>query len=161
MSQPSPLTTPALAGTTVPFLINNAEVLDASQTFDVVSPETGLFAHKAASATSADVDAAVAAAEKAFTTWRKTLPRERRDIFLRAAEIFERRREELIGYMMTETGARRQWAELNVTVSRDMTIDVAGRVASLESSMPTTQDPEVGAIVLREPFGVVLAVAPW
>ena len=104
---------------------------------------------------------AIDSAAEAFKTWRKSLPRPRRDILLKAAEVMERRKEELGGYMMNETGCPRQWADFNVTAARELILDVAGRLGGLDGSMPTAADPNTGAMILREPFGVILAIAPW
>jgi len=144
----------------VPFFINGQEV-HPERKFKVVSPASGEVVHEAGSASEADVRAAVDTAADAFKTWRKALPQARRGIFLKAAEIMERRKEELGDYMMNETGCPREWADFNINNSKDFLLDLAGRVATLEGAMPTTADPGTGAMILREPFGVILAVAPW
>ncbi|KAL2161525.1 hypothetical protein VTH06DRAFT_8087 [Thermothelomyces fergusii] len=144
----------------VPFYINGKEV-HPERKFDVVSPATGKVVHQAGSASETEVRAAVDAAADAFRTWRKSLPRTRRDILLKAADVMARRREELGNYMMDETGCPRQWADFNITTAREFMVDVAGRLSSLEGTLPTPADPDTGAMVLREPFGVILAIAPW
>lgn len=147
-------------GATVPFWIGGKEVV-SSKTFDVVNPALGSVVHKCSSATEADAQAAVDAAAKALPAWRAMVPTKRRDIFLRAADIFEKRRAELVTTMVEELGVARNWAEFNITTARDFTLDVAGRVVTIEGSIPTPQDPNTGAMVVKEPFGVVLAIAPW
>ncbi|KAK4673240.1 hypothetical protein QC763_110110 [Podospora pseudopauciseta] len=144
----------------VPFWINGEEY-HAEKQYDVISPVTGKAIHRSGAASDADVKKAVEAADKAFKTWKKTLPKERRDVFLKAAEIFERRKEELGDYMMQETGAPRQWADFNLDVAKDFCLDIGGRIRTLEGTIPTTADPETGAMIVREPFGVILAIAPW
>ncbi|KAK3394650.1 aldehyde dehydrogenase domain-containing protein [Podospora didyma] len=150
----------ATEGYSVPFFINGEEV-HPPRSFQVISPATGKSIHRSGSATNVEVDAAVEAAANAFKTWRKTIPRTRRDIFLKAATIFERRKEELSRYMMEETSCPQQWADFNIGVAQDFLTDVAGRLSSLNGTVPTTEDPNIGAMVVREPFGVVLAIAPW
>jgi acyl-CoA reductase-like NAD-dependent aldehyde dehydrogenase len=147
-------------GSPVPFFINGKEV-HPERKFNVVSPSSGNVVHEAASATEPDVRAAIDTAADAFKTWRKSLPKTKRDIFLKAAEVMERRKEELAGYMMAETGCPRQWGDFNVMTAREMILDVAGRLVALEGTMPTVADPNSGAMILREPFGVILAIAPW
>jgi acyl-CoA reductase-like NAD-dependent aldehyde dehydrogenase len=155
-----PADTAPADGAPVPFFINGKEVHPETR-FKVVSPASGKVVHEAASATEGDVRAAVDAAATAFKTWKKSLPRVRRDIFLKGAEIMERRRDELARYIMDETSCTRQWADFNISTAKELFVDVAGRVASLEGSIPTVADPNCGAMVLREPYGVVLAIAPW
>ncbi|KAK4464187.1 aldehyde dehydrogenase domain-containing protein [Cladorrhinum samala] len=145
---------------TVPFWINGEEYHTDSK-FDVISPATGEVIHQSSSATQKEVGLAVEAASNAFKTWRKSLPKERRDIFLKTAEVFDRRREEFGQYMMEETSCARQWADFNIGVAIEMLLDIGGRIRSLEGTIPTTADPNVGAMIIQEPFGAVLAIAPW
>ncbi|UNI23394.1 hypothetical protein JDV02_009216 [Purpureocillium takamizusanense] len=145
---------------TVPFSIGGNDCYtDAA--FDVISPSNGKLAHRCGSATVADASAAITAAADAFKTWRTTTPVQRRDIFLKAAEVMAARREELASYMATETGATPPWCNFNLDVGIGMLKDVAGRIATLDGSFPALMDPTTSAIVMREPYGVVLAMAPW
>lgn len=89
------------------------------------------------------------------------MPTRRREIFLRAAALLEARRDELVATMVEELGVATQWADFNINTARDFTLDVAGRIVTVEGSVPTPQDPNTGAMVVKEPFGVVLAIAPW
>ena len=52
----------------------------------------------------ADVDAAVDAATSAFATWRRTLPRERADALLAAADVLAAHADELAGLEVRDTG---------------------------------------------------------
>lgn len=144
----------------VPFFVSGEEV-HPEKSFNITSPATGKVVHKSGSATEADVKLAVDSAAAAFKIWRKSLSRDRRDIFLKAADIMERRRDELGDYIMNETGCPKQWADFNINVSKDFLIDVAGRLSGLEGTVLTTEDPTVGAMIMKEPFGVILAIAPW
>src|SRR3569833_780306 len=159
---------------TVPFLIGGKETT-SQQTFDVVNPATGKAIHKSSSASASDADAAVAAAAEALPAWKATTPRQRRDVLLKAADVLLRRRGahhkaadeqqprrgEHETNMRDETGADDMMIGFNFETMRDIMIDVAGRVSTLEGSVPATQDAGVGAMVLQEPYGVVLAIAPW
>ncbi|KAH6854226.1 Aldehyde/histidinol dehydrogenase [Chaetomium sp. MPI-CAGE-AT-0009] len=148
-------------GSPVPFFINGKEAIHPDRTFNVVSPATGEVVHKSASASEEDVRAAIDAAANAFRTWKKALPALRRDIFLKAAEIMGRRQEELGGYMMAETGCPPQWADFNLNATKQLILDVAGRLATLDGSVPSPANPDTGAMIVTEPFGVILAIAPW
>lgn len=148
------------AAYTVPLTINGEDYFP-EKSFDVYSPSEGNLLHHCGSASVADAETAVNAAAAALKTWRKSTPQERRAIFLKAADIMEERSDELAGYMMSETGASEHWCQLNFAVTTDSLRDVAGRVATLDGSFPATQDANTSAIVMREPYGVVLAIAPW
>lgn len=145
---------------TVPFFINGQDVV-STETFDIVSPATGEVLHKCSSAGEEDARRAVDAAAQALPAWKALPPGKRREILLRATDIMEQRREELVNTHVEEVGGTRQWANFNVSVAKDLILDAAGRLVAVEGSIPTPQDPNTGALVLKEPFGVVLAIAPW
>ena len=145
---------------TVPAYINGAE-LPLSSTFDVHSPATSTLIHRAASATVADALSAVTAAHAAFPAWRDLPPGERRDIFLKTAEIFKSRAAELMKYMVDETGSEAGWAAFNVNLATDIIVDVAGRIATLKGDFVKIADPGTSAILYKEPYGVILGIAPW
>ena len=146
---------------TIPALIGGKDVHTASS-FDVIAPATGKVIHKCSSVSVHEAIQAIDAAEKAFPAWRATLPGKRRDIFLKAADILDKRAQELGKYMEDETGSAPFWAGgFNVPVSSDGLRDIAGRISSLVGTMPTMADSGKTALILKEPFGVVLGIAPW
>ncbi|KAF4967233.1 hypothetical protein FZEAL_10558 [Fusarium zealandicum] len=145
---------------TVPFLINGKDHT-SEQTFDVVSPSSGETIHRYHSADASHANAAVDAAAEAFKTWRKTTPNQRRDIIYKAAEIMNNRRGELREYSMGETGSDATWADFDITTAITQVKEVAGRIGTIEGSVPTVADPNTSAMILREPFGVVLSISPW
>ena len=73
----------------------------------------------------------------------------------------ESRRDELIQYCIEETGAAGAWAEFNLNLTVDMLRDIAGRISSIVGTIPSTAQEGVSALVYKEPYGVILAIAPW
>ncbi|UKZ75529.1 hypothetical protein TrVFT333_003216 [Trichoderma virens FT-333] len=144
----------------VPFIINGEDYYP-ERSFDVTSPVTGKVVHRCGAATLADATAAVDAAAAAFKTWRKSTPVQRRDIFLKAADIIQQKSDELVEIMSNETGAATPWALFNINTAAELIRDAASRTSAIEGSFPTLMDPNTSGIVLREPYGVVLSVAPW
>lgn len=145
----------------VPLQIGGKEVL-TSQTFQVTNPSTGTVLYSASSASVEDAITAVETAHAAFPSWANVRPSAKRDIFLRAAEILEKRGEELAGYMQEETGADGFWSGgFNVPVAAEGLRDIAGRIASIQGTVPVTGSGETDAYVYRVPFGVILGIAPW
>ncbi|KAK1984641.1 aldehyde dehydrogenase [Colletotrichum cereale] len=144
----------------VPFFIDGENVTPG-RTFDVVSPATGQVVHKCGSATEKDALAAVDSAAEALKSWKKTTLVQRRDIFLKTAAIMESRKEELARTMSEETGAAAGWSEFILGLGITCIKDVGGRLVTVEGSVPATADPNLSAIVLKEPYGVILAIAPW
>ncbi|KAJ4299923.1 hypothetical protein N0V90_005170 [Kalmusia sp. IMI 367209] len=149
------------ASYTVPLLINGKEIT-TSTTFPVISPSSHKQIWDASSASLEDVKNAVAAAQAAFPAWSKTKPAARRDIFLKASEIFKSRADEFGRYMEDETGAASAFSSgFNVPLGAEILKDVAGRCSSIEGSIPTCADDNTAALVVKEPYGVVLGIAPW
>jgi acyl-CoA reductase-like NAD-dependent aldehyde dehydrogenase len=143
----------------IPLIVNGVDVRTESR-FEVISPATGKVVHTSSSSTDVHALAAVDAAAKAFPSWSNVSPSKRRDILLKAAQIFDTKRDELVRCTEEETAAEQHWVELNVALTKDSLIDCAGRLATLEGKVPTLNNPEFGAIVVKEPFGVVFAMAP-
>ncbi|KAH8800324.1 putative salicylaldehyde dehydrogenase [Xylogone sp. PMI_703] len=144
----------------IPLIIDNKPVFSAEK-FAVYAPATGAHLHDCSSASISDTEAAIESAQRAFKLWRKASVSSRRDILLRAASLFEERREDLIKHMIEETGATRPWAELNVFTSLGFLKDVAGRISSLNGFVPSVSEGDGAAMVLTEPYGVILGIAPW
>ena len=149
-----------MAARTVPFVIDG-EPFYPDKRFDIRSPTTGQVLHQCGGASPEEALRAVDAAAEALGTWRETPPQERRDLFLRAADIMNQRRDELMQYHRDETGTDADWAAFNIDTSVSIIRDVAGRISSLSGTFPATEDPKRSAVVLREPYGVVLSIAPW
>ena len=106
-------------------------------------------------ADAADVDAAVDAAEKAFASWKKVVPRDRGKLLLKIAEAIQARSEELARTIALETGnAMRTQARGEA----DLTADIFRYFGGLASELKGETVP-LGEHVLsytrREPIGVV------
>jgi acyl-CoA reductase-like NAD-dependent aldehyde dehydrogenase len=146
---------------TVPLWIAGNEVQTGIE-FDVINPLTHNAAWKSCGAQKADAIQAVDAAQAAFSAWSRTKPRQRRDILMRAADILDRRAEELGSYMQKETGSAEFWSTgFNVPTSSEMLRDIAGRISSVAGAIPTCAEEGMNALIYREPYGVVLGIAPW
>ncbi|KAH0551610.1 hypothetical protein GP486_007171 [Trichoglossum hirsutum] len=146
---------------TVPLWIAGAEVQTGTQ-FDVINPRTHNAAWRSCGAQKEDAIRAVEAAEAAFPAWSRTKPRQRRDILMRAADILDRRAEELGGYMQKETGSAEFWSTgFNIPTSSEMLRDIAGRISSITGIIPACAEEGMHALVYREPYGVVLGIVPW
>ncbi|KAI1264827.1 aldehyde dehydrogenase [Xylariaceae sp. FL1019] len=149
-----------MAPHTVPFYINGEELMP-EKTFALKSPTDGSVISHSGIATVSDANAAVEAAAAALPAWRDMDTGARRDIFLKAADVMKRRQSELAGYMGDELGTGSDWSGFCTGLCIGLFKDVAGRISSIEGSVPKLEDPTRSAMVWREPYGVVLAIAPW
>lgn len=148
------------ATTTHPLIISN-KPHKTSSSFPVHSPATGKLLHHFSSASIDDTTHAITTAQAAFPAWRALPPPKKRDIFLRAAEIMTSRKEALAKICADETGAPPAWGEFNLNLAADILKDVAGRLSSIVGTIPSTAQEGVSALVYKEPYGVILAIAPW
>ncbi len=148
------------AGYLIPLQINGKEIRTKT-TYKVVNPATGTVAWKSSSASSSDAIKAAEAAQAAFPAWANLKSFERRDIFLKAADALAARAEELTEYMTVETGAAELWATFNISGSIEQLRDVAGRIANVVGQVPPYDKDGRSAMVWKEPYGVVLGIAPW
>ncbi|MFF9803868.1 aldehyde dehydrogenase [Streptomyces coeruleorubidus] len=143
--------------------VAGADEPGSGATFPVVSPRDGRVLAEVPDAGTAEVDAAVAAARRAFDTgpWPRLAPAERGRALLRLADLLEERREELALTVTLEMGKPITDAygiELRAVIS---TFRWYGQLADkLTGSAPHTA-PDALALVTREPAGVVGAVVPW
>jgi len=146
---------------TVPLLINGKEVTSET-TFSVISPSSHKHIWQSSSASLEDAKNAASAAQAAFPAWAKLKPAAKRDIFMKAADIVESRAGELADYMKIETGAADAFSSgFNVPKCADMLRDVAGRLSTVMGHIPTCEAEGTAALIVKEPLGVVLAIAPW
>jgi succinate-semialdehyde dehydrogenase/glutarate-semialdehyde dehydrogenase len=112
------------------------------------------------SATIADLDDAIAAAERGFKVWRKTSPAKRTQIILKAASLIRERANEMAVAMTLEQGKPIEQARLEILRGCDIIewdategLRMYGRVIPSEEGMRHT--------VLRQPIGPVAAFSPW
>ena len=68
----------------------------SGKTSEVINPATGKAYATAPISNSADIDAAMTAANKAFDSWRDSTPSERQRAILKIADAIEARQDELI-----------------------------------------------------------------
>ncbi|MGW2145340.1 aldehyde dehydrogenase family protein [Nonomuraea bangladeshensis] len=124
---------------------------------EVIDPATGQLAGRVPVASAEDVDAAVRAAAAAFPAWSQVPWTERIALVERIRAGVEERREELAGLLTLQMGTpitfARQ-AQLGVALADLDEIVKAGRAYAAEEVVG-------GALVLREPAGVVAAITPW
>lgn len=125
-------------------------------------PSTGDAYDEIALASVDDVDAAVAAARRAFEPWARTSPAERGAAIARLADRLDEMSEELIEAERRQTGkAIRLAAEFDVPGSIDNARFFAGAARSLAGQAMAEYSPDHTSAIRREPVGVVGSIAPW
>jgi betaine-aldehyde dehydrogenase len=129
---------------------------------DLIDPSTGEVFASAPVSGAPDVDRAMAAAARAFETWRETTPGERQRALLKFADAVEARADELVAAESENTGK-----PLGLTASEELppAIDqirfFAGAARLLEGRSAGEYMTGYTSYVRREPVGVCAQVTPW
>jgi acyl-CoA reductase-like NAD-dependent aldehyde dehydrogenase len=127
------------------------------ETIDVVNPYTEEVIASIPAGTAADVDRAVAAARAAFPSWAATSVEQRAALLDAVAERLSERGDELAAVITSELGTPIGLSRLiQVGLPTMSFATMRGLLDEL------TLEEEVGnSLVVREPLGVVAAIAPW
>jgi betaine-aldehyde dehydrogenase len=129
---------------------------------DVVDPSDGSVVATVDLAGPAEVDAAVAAASRAFEGWSRTTPGERSSLMTRWAQLLDERSEDLALTETRQAGKPIKLArEFDVPGTVDNTAFFAGAARLLEGRAAGEYSPDHTSMVRREPVGVVGSIAPW
>jgi len=131
----------------------------------VISPHTEAVAAVVAEAGEADMDAAVAAARRAFDAgpWPQMTPVARATVLRRITEILRRRQPELAAAFTAEIGALSTFAPYAAATGSETFAKYAdiGERYAWQSQHASKEIPGNIAHVVREPVGVVAAIVPW
>jgi RHH-type transcriptional regulator, proline utilization regulon repressor / proline dehydrogenase / delta 1-pyrroline-5-carboxylate dehydrogenase len=115
----------------------------------------------AASATAADADAAVAAAERGFARWGATTAAERAQTLTRAAAVLRARRARLAALIVREAGKPWEEADAEICEAIDFVEFYARQAIELEREPELLQLPGERNAMRYVPRGVVAVIAPW
>jgi vanillin dehydrogenase len=131
------------------------------RSFDTTDPWTGETAGSAAAAGRDEARAAADAAGEAFRDWSQTPPAQRRELLQKAAGLLMERAPEIAGVMTQETGATFGWGMFNCQLAAGMLGEAAAQTTAATGEVIPSDVPGLMAMGLRQPAGVVLAIAPW
>lgn len=136
----------------------------SGKTFKTYNPSTGKVLAEVSDAGVADIDAAVAAARRAFEEgpWSKFKPFDRQAALLKLADLVEANFDELamldtldMGGPIAATGAKKRRAVALLRFYAGLATATHGQ--TIENS----QAGEIFSYTVREPVGVVAAINPW
>jgi aldehyde dehydrogenase (NAD+) len=152
-------------------LFIDGKLCDATggRTYDVISPWTGQIAGKAADATAEDVNAAIAAARRAFddTDWGAAANAGKRlDLVKKYRELFEANRPKLAALAVHEAGAAQGAVNMaHVNMALDGWDDYIRLFPQVTWEKDYGQREAFGSlhqrIAVYEPVGVIGAITPW
>jgi malonate-semialdehyde dehydrogenase (acetylating)/methylmalonate-semialdehyde dehydrogenase len=133
---------------------------DGAQLLDVYNPADGSVISRVPLSGSADIDRAVAAAEKAFPGWAATPIKERVQVFFRYKALLEKHIDELAALVTEENGKISSEARAEVLKSAEL--------CEFATSLPQIVPGEVLEVsrgvecrVERYPVGIVASITPF
>ncbi len=133
----------------------------ARRTFDDRNPWNGEVVARFAAGDASDAVAAIRSAHSALADWSRTSPAVRQVIFLSAATILERRRQEIMEWLAAETGCGNDFGSIQLDFALSLLRQAAGApYAAVGQVMPSDLDGSI-AMAMRRPVGVVAAIVPW
>ncbi|WP_019553387.1 aldehyde dehydrogenase family protein [Propionispira raffinosivorans] len=134
---------------------------EGGKTFEAVCPATGEVLASCALASKQDVDKAVKAAWKAFSSWKKTSPAERAAFLLKIADLVDENADRLAMIETMDNGKPiRETRNIDVPLASDHFRYFASAIRT-EEGAATLIDKDTLSIILDEPIGVVGQIVPW
>jgi alpha-ketoglutaric semialdehyde dehydrogenase len=111
--------------------------------------------------TPADAEAAIAAAARAYATWRLVPAPRRAEILFRAAQLIAERKEQFARDMTREMGKILEETRGDVQEAIDMTFFMAGEGRRLCGQTVPSELRDKFAMSVRQPIGVCAVITPW
>ena len=128
---------------------------------DVINPATGKTLGHLPHASIADLDAALAAAEKGFAAWKSTSAYDRSKIMRKAADLLRERYDHVSKVMTQEQGKPYVELRAEVLTSADIIDWYAEEGRRTYGRIIPGRQRGVRQLVMQEPVGVVAAFTPW
>jgi aminobutyraldehyde dehydrogenase len=128
----------------------------------VLNPRTGATILSLAEASEAQIERAVAAAEKAFASWSRTTPAQRSAYLLKIADRIEAEAQEFAALEALNCGK-----PINAVLNDEIPAIVdcyrffAGAVRSMPGQVAGEYLPGHTSMIRRDPIGIVASIAPW
>ena len=141
----------------------DGEWVEASgkQTYSDLNPYSGAVYAEVARGGRQDARRAIEAAAAAFPAWAATPPSQRRLLFLKAADILERRQQEFADALMDETGSAFGFAMFQLSFTPSLLREAAAQAYAVTGEILPADMADAFFMALRQPAGVVGAFAPW
>jgi len=131
------------------------------ETFEDHNPYNGEVFATVPKGKRADATRAIEAASAAFPGWAATPPTVRQKLFLKAADIFEKRQDELISVLGEETGSTIGIAMFQMFFVPGLFRQAAAQAYNVTGEIIPADYPGAFFMALRQPAGVVSAFGPF
>src|ERR1700754_1594382 len=133
----------------------------SGRTIPVLNPATEEKIGTVAHADKADLDEALAAAQKGFKAWRMVSPLERSKVMRKAAELMRERADKIATLMTMEQGKVLAEAKIETMSAADTIEWFAEEGRRAYGRLIPARAPGVYQMAIKDPVGVVAAFTPW
>lgn len=133
----------------------------SGRTLDVINPATEEVIGTAGHAERADLDAAIAAAERGFATWRATPAVARAALMRKAGNLIRERAGDIARIMTMEQGKPLAEAKGETMLAADVIDWFAEEAKRTYGRIIPARADGVYQLVVKEPVGIVAAFTPW
>lgn len=131
------------------------------RTIVVIDPATGQNLGTVAHASIADLDEALAAAERGFAVWRATSAYDRYKTMQKAAQLLRERADAIARIMTQEQGKPLAEARMEVMSGADIIDWLAEEGRRSYGRLVPSRGSDIEQKVIKEPVGPVAAFTPW
>ena len=144
-----------------PYINGRAIEIEESVLIPVVNPANGRPFAKVFMGGPRHMIQAIDAANAAKDLWGNTLAAERELILIRAADVLERRRADVVDILIDEAGSTFGKAQFEVSFTANMLRSAAGEPRRIFGSVIPSDIPGMTSMAVRRPLGVVAGIAPF
>jgi succinate-semialdehyde dehydrogenase/glutarate-semialdehyde dehydrogenase len=135
--------------------------IDGNGTVDVIDPSDGSVIAKVATAGDAEVEAALAAADRAAPSWAKTAPRVRGEILRKAFELMTQEADYLAELISRENGKALPDARGEVAYAAEFFRWFSEEAVRVSGDFRMAPSGDKRILVTHQPVGLSLLITPW
>ncbi|ARS36367.1 aldehyde dehydrogenase family protein [Pontibacter actiniarum] len=128
---------------------------------EVINPFDGSTVATFVPGTKQDLDEAYKAAQEAQKAWAATTVGEKRDVIEKAAQIIKERKEEIIEWLVKESGSSKLKATLEWKNAFEITREASSFPGRMHGLIVPSYTPGKESRMYRRPLGVIGVISPW
>ena len=135
--------------------------VDGNGTLDVIDPSDGSVIAKVATAGDTEIEAALAAADRAAPAWAKTAPRVRGEILRKAFEIMTQESDYLAELISKENGKALPDAKGEVAYAAEFFRWFSEEAVRISGDFRMSPSGDKRILVTHQPVGLSILITPW
>jgi succinate-semialdehyde dehydrogenase/glutarate-semialdehyde dehydrogenase len=135
--------------------------VDGNGTLDVIDPSDGSVIAKVATAGDAEIEAALAAADRAAPAWAKTAPRARGEILRKAFELMTQEADYLAELISKENGKALPDAKGEVAYAAEFFRWFSEEAVRITGDFRMSPSGDKRILVTHQPVGLSILITPW